>query len=260
MLLSKKLRVIISNNIADNKTMKESKKYQTRLKEKQAQIDILRNISETISYNWDLGQVLGSIIAIVSRYMKSDSCFIYLIDGSDIILRASQNPHKEALGKVIMRVGEGITGWVAQHGQSAVLSSKAYLDKRFKFFEILPEDKYEAFLSVPIIFKDKTVGVINVQHIKKTEYDKDKVAFLEIIAKQVGGAIENARLAGETDLLKEALETRKLVEKAKGILMKNYGASEAEAHELLTKKSMDKRKPIKEIAQAIILSNEIIKQ
>jgi len=75
------------------------KKYQTQLKEKQAQIDILRNISETISYNWDLGQILGSIIEIVSRYMKSDSCFIYLIDGSDIILRASQNPHKEALGK-----------------------------------------------------------------------------------------------------------------------------------------------------------------
>lgn len=228
-----------------------------QLKEKGIQIDILRKISETISYNWDLSEILASIIKIVSRYTKSDSCFIYLVDGSNIILRASQNPHKEALGKIIMGAGEGITGWVAKHKQTVAIDSGAYKDKRFKLYKNLPEDKFEAFLSAPIIFKDKVVGVINVQHITETRHSKDKIAFLEIIAKQVGGAIENARLVSETNMLKEALETRKVLEKAKGILMKNHQLSEDDAHKLLTKKSMDKRKSLKEIAEAIILADEI---
>ena len=96
-------------------------------------------------------------------------------------------------------------------------------------------------------------------HIKKKKYSKDKIAFLEIIAKQVGGAIENARLILETDFLRQALKTRKLVEKAKGILMKNNDLTETEAQRLLNKKSMDKRKSLKEIAEAIILSDEMMR-
>jgi len=232
--------------------------YKKELKEKRVQIEILRKISETISYNWDLEQILSFIIEIVSKYAKSDSCFIYLIDKNNIVLKASQNPHRAALGKVIMKIGEGITGWVAENKKTAIINSKAYQDKRFKLFNILPEDKFEAFVSAPIIFKDKVVGVINVQHIKQKKYGKDSVAFLEIIAKQVGGAIENARLACETDFLKQALETRKVVEKAKGILMKNYNLSEMEAQKLLNKKSMDKRKSIKEISEAVILLDEMV--
>lgn len=233
--------------------------YKQQLKEKQIQIEILRQISETISYNWDLEQILFSIIDIVSKYAKSDSCFIYLADQNNIVLKASQNPHKAALGKIAMKVGEGITGWVVLHKKEVVLNLKAYEDKRFKFFNMLPEDKFEAFVSLPIIFKDKIVGVINVQHIKKKAYEKDKIAFLKIIAKQVGGAIENARLISETDFLKQALETRKLIEKAKGVLMKQLGVSEDEAYKTIHKKSMDTRKSIKEIAEAIIISDEIIK-
>ena len=143
------------------------KDYKKKLKEKQSQVEILKQISETISYNWDLGQILSSIIKIVSKYAESDSCFIYLVDGNKIILKASQNPRKAALGKVVMKVGEGITGWAAENKKTVVINSQAYKDKRFKFFDILPEDNFEALVSLPIIFKNKVIGVINVQHIKK---------------------------------------------------------------------------------------------
>lgn len=238
---------------------KDIKYYKDELREKQVQIDILRQISETISYSLNLEEILSSIIEVVSGYIRSDSCFIYLVDKNNIVLKASQNPHKAALGKIAMKVGEGLTGWAVQHKKEIVLNAKAYEDKRFKFFNMLPEDRFEAFVSLPIVFKDKIVGVINVQHTKKMEYEKDKVAFLKIIAKQVGGAIENARLVSETDFLKEALETRKIVEKAKGLLMKELSISEDEAYRIMHKKSMDKRKSIKEIGEAIILSEEILK-
>lgn len=231
--------------------------YKKELAEKNAQIEVLEQISKTISQTQDLEEVLASIVKMVSGYFASDSCFIYLIDGKNLVLQASQKPHKTAVGKISMPIGEGITGWVAKTKKAVVLPEKAYQDKRFKNFPNLPEDKYEAFLSLPIIFKDKIIGVINVQHLKKREYDKDRVAFVETIARQIGGAIDNARLMTETSFLKEALETKKIADRAKAILMKRYGLTEDAAHKLLSKKSMDKRKTLKEIAEAIILTEEM---
>ncbi len=102
------------------------------------------------------------------------------------------------------------------------------------------------------------MGVINIQHRHPTSYPKPKVLFLEIIAQLIGGAIENARLLSETNLLKEALKTRKLVDRAKAILMKKHNLTEAEAHRILNKASMDKRKTLREVAEAILLSQEIL--
>ncbi len=233
--------------------------YQKQLREAKKQLKILRQISETVSYNWDLKEILNSIVAIVSDYFKSDSCFIYLLEKDKLILEASQNPRQSCLKNITLKMGEGITGWVAAHRKTVALSSQAYNDKRFKFFNSLPEDRFEAFLSLPIIFKEKVIGVINVQHIKKHQHNKDKINFAEIIAKQVGGAIENARLLSETNLLKEALETKKLVDKAKAILIKKYNISEEKAYQILHKKSMDTRKSLKEIAEAILLAENLFK-
>jgi len=232
--------------------------YKQELREKEAQIEVLRQIGETISQTQDLQEVLSSIVEIVSAYFEADSCFIYLIENNSLVLRASQNPHKNLIGKISLKIGEGITGWVAKNKKSVVINEKAFQDERFKDFPNLPEDKYEAFLSLPIIFKNKIIGVINVQHLKKREYNKDRVTFVKMIARQIGGAIDNARLMSETSLLKDALETKKIVDRAKAILIKRYNLSEDAAHRLLSKKSMDKRKTVKEIAEAIILTEEIL--
>lgn len=230
--------------------------YKKKLREKKIEIDILRKISETISYNWDLRDILRSIISVVHAYTKSDACLIYLVEDNELVLEASQNPHR-SLGKIVLKRGEGITGWVAKHKKSVMLPTKAYEDERFRLFNNLPEDKFESFLSVPVIFKNKVIGVINVQNKKKKRYSQEQILFLEGIARQVGGAIENARLVSETDILKDALETRKAAEKAKGILMKKNNMTEVEAHQFLNKKSMDTRKTLKQVADAIILSDEL---
>lgn len=238
---------------------KNTSYYKAKLKEKEKELEILQSIAETVNYNWNLKNILSSIIKIVSDYTNSDSCFIYLVDGGVLTLQASQNPHRSELGRIKMKKGEGITGWVASHKKTAVISSKAYEDERFKFFNVLPEDKYEAFLSVPVLFNDYVVGVVNIQHKRTKKYNKEQIAFLETIARQVGGAIENARLVTETDLLKQALDARKLIDRAKSILMKKHGLSEQEAHSLLNKKSMNSRKSLKEVAEAVILMDEMEK-
>ena len=220
-------------------------------------LEVLLEIIETASNHFELKEILSKIVKIIGQIAKADSCFIYLISGEEVILKASQNPHHSNLAKIKMKLGEGITGWVAETKKSVAISKKAYQDKRFKLFSNLPEDEFEAFLSVPIIFRQKVIGVINVQHRKPRKYLKKEINFLETVAKQIGGILEVARLISETNVLKEALETQKLINKAKAILLRAGGLSEDQAQRLLVKKSMDKRKSIKEVAEAIILAHEL---
>jgi len=226
---------------------------------KNQELKILREIIETISYNLDLKEVLARIVKIVSGVTKADSCFLYLLDGNNLVLRASLNPKPLDIGNIKLKLNEGITGWVARNKKTVAIAKEAYNDKRFKIVNSLPEDKFEGFLSVPIVYRDKVMGVINVQHSKPRSYSKTETTLFELIAKATGGAIENALLFSEKEALKEALETRKIIEKAKGILMKEFSAGEEDAYKLLHKKAMDKRMSMKEIANAIIISADFKK-
>lgn len=223
---------------------------------KSKELALLFEIIETISYNLDIKEVLDRIVKIVSSVTEADSCFLYLIDGNKLVLRASLNPKPLEIGNIKLTLDEGITGWVAQNKKTTAIAEGAYNDKRFKFVNSLPEDRFEGFLSVPIIYRDKVMGVINVQHCNPRKYSKNEIKLFELVAKATGGAIENAMLFSEKEALKEALETRKAIEKAKGILMKELSISEDEAYKLLHKKAMDKRLSMKEVASAVIISSE----
>lgn len=175
------------------------------------ELRILHQISQSISCTLDLDQVLREIIDLVVDVTRGDSCLLYLLDetGDFLILRASKNPHPRLIGKIAVKVGEGITGWVAQEEQPVAISRNALKDPRFKLFHTLPEDRYEAFLSVPIVAPptDKVIGVINVQHRKAHRHSEAEQTLLAIIAHQVGSAIENARLYQETGLRSQQIST-----------------------------------------------------
>src|SRR5881409_4206763 len=169
---------------------------QRALREKTREAEILHKISDTVSGNLDLDAVLHDIVDIAVEVTKADSCLIYLLNShrDELVLRASKNPHPKLIGRIRLSLGEGITGWVAQQGRAVAIPSNASDDPRFKFFHNLPEDRHQAFLSVPIMAKKEVVGVINVQHKRPRRYRPDELALLSTIANQVGGAIENARL------------------------------------------------------------------
>lgn len=169
------------------------------LREKTREVDVLHRISESISGTLDLEVVLRHIVEMVVEVTRADACLLYLLSESreELILRASKNPHPKLIGRITIGLGEGITGWVARERTRVVIPSNANDDPRFKFFHNLPEDRYQAFVSVPILTKKEVVGVINVQHKRPKRYQPDELALLTTIANQVGGAIENARLYAE---------------------------------------------------------------
>lgn len=168
-------------------------------REKTREVEVLHRISESISSTLDLESVLKHIVDVVVEVTKADACLLYLLSDSreELILRASKNPHPKLIGRITIGLGEGITGWVARERTRVVIPSNASDDPRFKFFHNLPEDRYQAFVSVPIMAKKEVVGVINVQHKRPRRCRPDELALLSTIANQVGGAIENARLYAE---------------------------------------------------------------
>jgi len=159
-------------------------------------IDFLFEIGKRLSAA-PLAQVLGRVVRFISDFIKCDSCFIYVLEGRDLMLKASKNPHVEALDNLTIRMGQGITGWVAQHKKPVSIPRKAYEDSRFRAFNELPEDKFEAFLSVPMMCRERLVGVINVQHKHGHIHTRRDIQLISVIGYLVGAEVELARLESE---------------------------------------------------------------
>jgi uroporphyrinogen-III synthase len=216
-----------------------------------------------------MDEMLGEVIGLTVQASDCDACLVYLIDHSsnEIVLRASQVPHANDLGNLRIKMGEGITGWVAEHKSVVALPSNAASDARFKRFQTLVEDTYQAFLSVPIVSGGELIGVINVHHRVPHDHSSEEISTLIFIGEQLGVTIskslleeENVRLLEETQEMKRELETRKLMERAKGILQQNHNITEEEAYLRLRNQSRRLRRPIRELAEAIILAEELHRQ
>lgn len=221
------------------------------------EVDFLHELSSRMAAADPLHEVLDRIVEFAAALVKCDSCLVYVRQDEELVLRASKNPHPEVLDHLKLNLGQGITGWVAEHLEPVAVSRNASQDPRFKFFNELPEDRYEAFLSVPLLSRGRSVGVINLQHRQPHVYTKRQVQLISMIGFLVGAEIELARLEGENSHLAQQLETRKLVERAKGILQRDLGLTEEQAYLALQRQSRQKRRSMKEVAEAVVLSDEV---
>jgi len=221
------------------------------------EVDLLHEIGSRFAAADPLHEVLDQVVSFISTLVKCDSCFVYILENDELVLRGSKNPHPEVIDRLKLRVGQGITGWVAEHRQPVVVARDACKDPRFQFFTELPEDCFEAFLSVPILSRSRVVGVINLQNRLPHTFTRRQIKLISTIGFLVGAEIEAAHLDGEISQLSEQLETRKLVERAKGILQRELALTEEEAYLTLQRQSRQRRKPMKEVAEAIVLSEEV---
>src|SRR6202142_791139 len=220
-------------------------------------VDVLHEIGGRLAKSGGFHEVLSRVVEFASALVKCDSCLIYVLEGEELVLRASKNAHPDVGDRLELRVGQGITGWVAEHHEPVAISEKAAHDPRFQFFHELPEDSYEAFLSVPLMSRGRVVGAINLQHRLPHTYKRKEIRLISAIGFLVGAEIELARLEEINSNLTDQLQTRKLVERAKGILQRDLGLSEEQAYLALQQQSRQKRKAMREIAEAIILSEEV---
>lgn len=222
-------------------------------------IDFLHEISSRIAAADSFHLVLGQIVDFVTAIIPCDSCFIYVLEGEKLVLRASKNPHADLVDHLGLQIGHGVTGWVAQHREPVAIAAEAWKDPRFAAFKHLPEDRFEALLCTPILCASKVVGVINLQHRSSYAHTQNEIRMLSMIGFLVGAEIERARLETENAQLAGRLETRKALDRAKGVLQRDLGITEDEAYRRMQRESRQRRKSMREIAEAILLGEDLRK-
>lgn len=174
--------------------MSKAKDLELRLERTEQQLRLFQKISRFMVREMSLQEVLQGVVNLVVEFTQCDSCLVYLLDNDGLVLCASNTPHPSTIGKLRLRLDEGLTGWVARERRLLAISREAYNDPRFKTFGELPEDTYEAFLSAPVIARNRVVGVINVQHRAPHPHTGSEMEVLATVGEQVGCVLMLARM------------------------------------------------------------------
>jgi signal transduction protein with GAF and PtsI domain len=217
-------------------------------------IAAIREISEAASSDLLLQDILGLIVQVTAKIMGSSICSLMLIDEEhgQLVLKATQSIDEAYNKKPSMKLGEGFAGKVALENKPRqtldVSKEPLYLNKA-----IAKKCGLKSLLCVPMRVHGKVLGVINNYTKEAHEFSKPETDTLIAIAAQAGLVISNFKLQHQIAEAKEELKARRSIEKAKWLLVKQRGLSEDEAFKLMQKESMNMRKPLKEIAEAIIL-------
>ncbi len=219
-------------------------------------IEALEEVSKAIVSDLYLEDILKLIVLVTAEVMDSNICSLLLLNekGDRLDIRATQAVSEAYLNKPSVRLGEGVAGLVAQSDQPIqvwdVKSDPRYLNK-----EVAEQEGLCSLLSVPMSVKGRVIGVLNCYTSSPREFTPDDVSLLITVANQAAVAIENTELLVKTRIVQEELEVRKLVDRAKDILMRDKSITGEEAYRRIQRRSMNTRKGMREIAEAIILAD-----
>jgi signal transduction protein with GAF and PtsI domain len=226
----------------------------------QEQINALTKISKAIASDIYLEDILRLIVTVTAEMMDSNICSLMLIDEQkkELVIKATQSVSEGYNKKSPLKLGEGIAGKVAKENKPIAIKDVTK-EKEYKHKDIAKKEGLCSLLCVPLAAKGKVIGVINCYTSKPHDFTETETNILTSVANQAAVAIENAELMVKSKVIQEELEIRKRIERAKGILMKEQGLTEEDAYLKIRKCSMDSRKTMREVAEAIILTSDMKK-
>jgi len=221
-------------------------------------IDAFTTISKAITSDLYIEDILKLIVTVTAKVMGSKICSLMLLDEdrNELIIRATQSVSDAYNKKPNIKIGEGVVGKVFKENRPMVVldvkNDPLYINK-----EIAKKEKLCSLLSVPLSIKGRPIGVINSYTSKPHKFTDEEIKVFTVVANQAAVAIRNAELITKTKIVQEELESRKIIERAKDILMKESGLSGEEAYRKIQKQSMNTRRTMREIAEAIILAKDL---
>lgn len=233
---------------------KSDKHYKVYLE----QIELLSKVANLITSGLYLEELLKIIVQITAQIMHSKICSLMLLDPDkkELVVKATQSISESYNKKPNIKLGEGIAGLVAKNN-SPIYVLDVKQDSRYLSRDIAKKEGLCSLASVPLTVKGRVIGVLNCYTSRKHEFTGSELEVLSTLANQAAVAIENAELDLRARSAEEALLTRKLVERAKDILSQEANILPSEAYRLIQKQSMDKRKTMREVAEAVILAKDI---
>ncbi len=224
------------------------------------QFEALSKVSSSITSNLYIEDILKLIVTVSAEIMNSKICSLSLLDEKTgtLVLKATQSMSEAYNKKPPLHLGEGVAGRVARDNKPQVVFDITKVTE-YKYKDIAKREGLRSLLCVPLSVKGRVIGVLNNYTSRSHKFTAEEIDILTTVANQAAIVIENSELMVKTKVIQEELETRKVVEKAKGILMKEQGLGEQEAFKKIQRQSMDTRHSMREIAEAIILMDSLKK-
>lgn len=221
----------------------------------------LMDISRAITSDLYLEDILKLIVMVTAKVTGFAICSLWLLDETDsppqIRLKATQAISPEYVKDRSLGLTEGVVGHVLST-KTPLIIKNILRNRRFKEKEMARTLELVSMAGIPLRLKDnKVIGVLNCFTTEPHEFTKTEVNLLTAVANQAAVAILNTELMVKTKVIQEELETRKMVERAKEILMDRMKIKGGEAYRWLQKSSMDNRKPMRRVAEAVLLSQEL---
>lgn len=180
----------------------------------------LNKISRAITSDLYLEDILKLIVTLTANVIKAKVCNVWLIDEKkqEFNIKATQSMHQEYLNKKTIKLNEGVVGLVAREKKPKIIFD-VLKEEQYKEKKLARKEGLVSMASIPMMVKDKVIGVLNVYTNRPYEFTKAEVILLSTIANQAAVAIEKTELIVKTKIIKEELDTRKKTERAKGILI-----------------------------------------
>ena len=224
-------------------------------------IKALTDISRAITSELYLEDLLKLIVIVTAKVTSVAICSLWLIDESVtpplMRLKATQAIAPEYVKDRSLHLNEGVVGYVATHKRPLVIKN-IMRNRRFKEKEMARRLGLVSMVGVPLKLKDeKVIGVLNCFTSVPYDFSDTEVNLLTAVANQAAVAILNTELLVKTKVIQEELEARKIVERAKEVLMHRMHVKGEDAYRWLQKRSMDSRRSMRQVAEAVILSDEI---
>ncbi|KUO52907.1 MAG: peptidase [Sphingomonadales bacterium BRH_c42] len=159
---------------------------------------ILLRLHEIMASRLHAQGKLDSVADIIGESLHSEVCSIYLLREGMLELFATRGLNKGAVHITRMAVGEGLTGTIAANVETLNLAeAKAHPD--FKYRPETGEEKFHSFAGVPIVYRERAVGVLCVQHVEPRRYEEVEIEALQTTAMVLSELIANAGLIDEHD-------------------------------------------------------------
>ena len=222
------------------------------------QLEVLYQISRALVGKQDLDAILQQVVTMTAELVGSKICSLMLLNGKKnaLVIKATQSLSTAYRDKPPIKVGQSVSGKVLEK-KHAIQVADVTKDPRYGYPEIAKQEGLKSLLSVPLLLSDRVIGVLNCYTEKEKAFNKEEIQLVQTIANQAAIVIEHVRVVSEEAEARLALETKKAIDGAKRVLMKIRKMSEEEAHRFIQKSSMDRNKPQKEIAEAILIAAEL---
>lgn len=220
-------------------------------------LNLFHRIVDHVCNGDTVDETLASTVKLATAVVSSDECCTYVRQGDELIPWVWKHVSDGSLQPTTIAVNQGFAGALRTERVPVARSANSAAGAAFRVFKDWSTDPGETFVAVPFISRSRLVGAMTLRHRRPRPYNRQQYRLLASVGYWVGADLGISELERKNSELLLELETHKLVERGKGILERELGMSAHEALAALQRQSREKQRSLKDIAQAIILSDEL---